>query len=615
MSASHSQQPLTAISPYATALRTATCGELTAADVGRTVILTGWVAHRRDYGKLIFIDLRDRYGLTQVVFDPERSPETAEAHQVASEARLEYVLRVEGVVARRLPGKENPNLKTGAIEVEARRAEVLNAAKTTPFPIADRVTADEALRLRYRYLDLRRDVMRRQVELRHRAVKLIRDYMDTRGFVEVETPILTKSTPEGARDYLVPSRLYPGEFYALPQAPQQFKQLLMVAGIDRYFQIARCFRDEDLRADRQPEFTQLDLEMSFVSEEDVMGLIEGLLIELIQSTTEKHIKQVPFPRIAFAEAMATYGNDRPDMRFALLLVELGELARLGSFKVFGDALDRGGVGKGLRAPGMAAATRKELDELQEFARLHGAKGLVTLALLPDGPKSPLTKAMSPDELSQIVARMGGEPGDLLLFVADEAKVANDVLSRLRLRLGERLGLIDPNEMALCWVVDFPLLEEIEEDGKRRYHATHNPFSGMRPGEEPLLDSEPLKVTARQYDIVGNGYEIGGGSIRINVAELQRKVFELLGLSEEQIAEQFGHMLEAFELGAPPHGGIALGIDRLVMLLGDGETIRDVIAFPKMQNGQDALMRAPSPVEEGQLRDLHLRLREPERKPV
>ncbi len=615
MSASHSQQPLTAISPYATALRTATCGELTAADVGRTVILTGWVAHRRDYGKLIFIDLRDRYGLTQVVFDPERSPETAEAHQVASEARLEYVLRVEGVVARRLPGKENPNLKTGAIEVEARRAEVLNAAKTTPFPIADRVTADEALRLRYRYLDLRRDVMRRQVELRHRAVKLIRDYMDTRGFVEVETPILTKSTPEGARDYLVPSRLYPGEFYALPQAPQQFKQLLMVAGIDRYFQIARCFRDEDLRADRQPEFTQLDLEMSFVSEEDVMGLIEGLLIELIQSTTEKRIKQVPFPRIAFAEAMATYGNDRPDMRFALLLVELGELARLGSFKVFGDALDRGGVVKGLRAPGMAAATRKELDELQEFARLHGAKGLVTLALLPDGPKSPLTKAMSPDELSQIVARMGGEPGDLLLFVADEAKVANDVLSRLRLRLGERLGLIDPNEMALCWVVDFPLLEEIEEDGKRRYHATHNPFSGMRPGEEPLLDSEPLKVTARQYDIVGNGYEIGGGSIRINVAELQRKVFELLGLSEEQIAEQFGHMLEAFELGAPPHGGIALGIDRLVMLLGDGETIRDVIAFPKMQNGQDALMRAPSPVEEGQLRDLHLRLREPERKPV
>ena len=602
-------------SPLATALRTATCGELSAADVGRTVILTGWVAHRRDYGKLIFIDLRDRYGLTQVVFDPERSPETAAAHRLASEARLEYVLRVEGVVARRLPGKENPNLKTGEIEVEARRAEVLNAAKTMPFPIADHVTADEALRLRYRYLDLRRDVMRRQVDLRHRAVKLIRDYMDARGFVEVETPILTKSTPEGARDYLVPSRLYPGEFYALPQAPQQFKQLLMVAGIDRYFQIARCFRDEDLRADRQPEFTQLDVEMSFVSEEDVMGLIEALLIELIQSTTAKRIKQMPFPRIAFAEAMARYGNDRPDMRFDLLLADLGELARLGSFKVFSDALDRGGVVKGLRAPGMAAATRKELDELQEFARLHGAKGLVTLALLPDGPKSPLTKAMSPDELAQITARMGGEPGDLLLFVADEAKVANDVLSRLRLRLGERLGLIDPNEMALCWVVDFPLLEEIEENGKRRYHATHNPFSGMRPGEEPLLDSEPLQVTARQYDIVGNGYEIGGGSIRINVADLQRKVFELLGLSEEQIAEQFGHMLEAFELGAPPHGGIALGIDRLVMLLGDGETIRDVIAFPKMQNGQDALMRAPSPVEEGQLRELHLRLREPERKQV
>src|SRR5690348_12595448 len=364
----------------ATALRTATCGELSVADVGRTVILTGWVAHRRDYGKLIFIDLRDRYGLTQVVFDPERSPETAEAHRVASEARLEYVLRVEGVVARRLPGKENPNLKTGEIEVEARRAEVLNAAKTTPFPIADHVTADEALRLRYRYLDLRRDVMRREVELRHRAVKLIRDYMDARGFVEVETPILTKSTPEGARDYLVPSRLYPGEFYALPQAPQQFKQLLMVAGIDRYFQIARCFRDEDLRADRQPEFTQLDVEMSFVAEEDVMGLIETMLIELIQATTNKRIQQAPFPHITFADAMEKYGVDRPDLRFDLPLTTVSDLAAAGSFQVFQGALAAGGIVKGLRVPGLAGATRRELDELIEFSKTLGAKGLVTLAL-------------------------------------------------------------------------------------------------------------------------------------------------------------------------------------------------------------------------------------------
>jgi aspartyl-tRNA synthetase len=591
-----------------TALRTATCGELTAADEGRAVVLTGWVGHRRDYGKLIFIDLRDRYGLTQVVFDPERSSDMAEAHALAAEARLEYVLRVEGVVVRRLPGKENPNLATGDIEVEARRAQVLNAARTTPFPIADHVTADEPLRLHYRYLDLRRDTMRAGIEMRHRAVKLIRDYLDVRGFVEVETPILTKSTPEGARDYLVPSRLYAGEFYALPQAPQQFKQLLMVAGLDRYFQIARCFRDEDLRSDRQPEFTQLDLEMSFVAEQDVMGLIEGLLIDLIGQITNKRIKQMPFPHLTYAECMERYGTDHPDLRFDLPLVELGDLARLGSFKVFHDALERGGLVKGLRVPGQAQTTRKELDTLTEFAKGLGAKGLVTLALLPEGPRSPLTKFMTADELNRIVDRLGGQEGDLLLFVADDAKVCNDVLARLRVRLGEQLGVIDPNELALCWVMDFPLLEEIEEDGHMRFHATHNPFSGMRPGEEALLETDPLKVTARQYDVVANGYEIGGGSIRINVPDLQRRVLQLLGLSDEQIAEQFGHMLEAFEYGAPPHGGIALGIDRLVMLLAGGETIRDVIAFPKMQNGRDPLMGAPAPVDEGQLRELHLRVR-------
>ncbi len=594
-----------------TSLRTASCGDLRPADVGRKVILTGWVAHRRDYGKLIFIDLRDRFGLTQVVFDPERTADSAAAHKIANEVRLEYVLRVEGTVARRLPGKENPALATGEIEVEAQTVEVLNPAKTTPFPIADRVTADEALRLRYRYLDIRRDSVRSNVELRHRVVKYIRDYMDERNFIEVETPNLTKSTPEGARDYLVPSRLYPGEFYALPQAPQQFKQLLMVAGIDRYFQIARCFRDEDLRADRQAEFTQLDVEMSFVTEIDVMGLIETLLTGLIESTTSRPIKVKPFPHISFADAMDRYGNDRPDLRFDLPLTNLGELARLGTFRVFHDALDNGGLVKGLRVPGLAGVSRKELDELTEFAKLHGAKGLVSLALLPDGPRSPLTKFLSENELAQVIDTMGGEPGDLLLFVADEAKIVNDVLSRLRGLIGEKLGLVDPNELALCWVVDFPLLELIEDNGTTRYHATHNPFSGMKPGEESLLEIDPLKVTARQYDIVCNGYEIGGGSIRINKSELQQQVFRLLGLSDEQIAEQFGHILEAFEYGAPPHGGIALGIDRLVMLLAGSETIRDVIAFPKMQNGQDVLMRAPSPVTEEQLKELHLRLREPE----
>ena len=596
-------------SRYATALRSATCGELTTADAGRRVVLTGWVGHRRDHGKLIFIDLRDRYGITQVVIDPDRTPDSAVAHEIAEDVRLEYVLRVEGVVVRRLAGKENPALTTGEIEVEAQKIEVLNPAKVTPFPIADHVSAEEALRLRYRYLDLRRDSMRANVVLRHRAVKFIRDFMDSRGFLEVETPILTKSTPEGARDYLVPSRLYPGEFYALPQAPQQFKQLLMVAGIDRYFQIARCFRDEDLRADRQPEFTQLDVEMSFVAEEDVMGLIETMLTELIHSVTGKRIQQTPFPHITFADAMEKYGVDRPDLRFDLPLTMVSDLAAAGSFQVFHSALAAGGIVKGLRVPGLAGATRKELDELIEFAKTLGAKGLVTLALQAEGPKSPLTRFMSEQELGAIIERMGGQTGDLLLFVADSEKVANDVLWRLRVRMGERLGLIDPDVMSLCWVVDFPLLEEIEEDGKTRYHATHNPFSGMQPGQEALLESEPLKVIARQYDIIANGYEIGGGSIRINVPDLQRRIFQLLGLNDEQITEQFGHMLEAFEYGAPPHGGIALGIDRLVMLLGGAETIRDVTAFPKNQGGQDLLMRAPSDVTEDQLRELHLRLRE------
>jgi aspartyl-tRNA synthetase len=594
---------------FAVHFRTHSCGELNTTNIGQQVTLAGWVNRRRDHGWLVFIDIRDRYGITQVVCDPERSPE---AHRTASELRSEYVIQVKGPVVARLPGTENPNLSTGAIEIAADEIRILNPSRTTPFPISDAINVDESLRLKYRYLDLRRPSMRDNIILRHRVVKVIRDYLDERGFLEIETPILMKSTPEGARDYLVPSRLYPGYFYALPQSPQQLKQLLMVAGMDRYFQIARCFRDEDQRADRQPEFTQLDLEMAFVAEEDVMVLIEGLLIELVNRTTGKRIKQQPFPRLSFEQVMERYGTDHPDLRFDLPLVNISDLASAGNFGVFQGALAANGIVKGIRVPGAGSYSRREIDELTEYARVLGAKGLVSLAISPTGEiRSPLTKFMSGDEVQAIVDRLQGERGDLLLFVADSEKVANDVLFRLRVRLAERLHLIDPNELAFCWVVDFPLLHYNEEE--QRYEAEHNPFSGMDEAQIDRLDSDPLHIRAKQYDIICNGYEIGGGSVRINIAALQHKVFSLMKLSDEQIHEQFGHMLEAFEYGAPPHGGIALGLDRLVMLFADEESIREVIAFPKSQAAQDLLMNAPSPVDEKQLKELHLRIREPEKR--
>ena len=589
--------------------RTHTCGELRAENIGRRVTLAGWVNRRRDHGGLVFLDIRDRYGITQVICDPERSPET---HRVASELRSEYVVQVTGKVVPRLQGTENPNLSTGAIEIAADDIVILNPSRTTPFPISDTISVDESLRLKYRYLDLRRPKMRDNVILRHRVVKAIRDYLDERAFLEIETPILMKSTPEGARDYLVPSRLYAGEFYALPQSPQQLKQLLMVAGLDRYFQIARCFRDEDQRSDRQPEFTQLDLEMSFVAEDDVMSLIESMLIFLIEKVTNKHIKQRPFPRLSYKHVMDRYGTDHPDLRFDLPLVEISDLAAAGTFGVFQGALAAHGIVKGIRVPGAGSYSRKEIDELTEFARMLGAKGLVSLAISPTGElKTPLTKFMSPAEVQAIIDRLQGQAGDLLLFVADSAKVCNDVLFRLRVKLAERLKLIDPNEMALCWVVDFPLLHYDEEG--QRYDAEHNPFSGMDETHIDRLDSDPLNIRAKQYDIICNGYEIGGGSVRINVAEIQHKVFSLMKLDDEQIKEQFGHMLEAFEYGAPPHGGIALGIDRLVMLLADEDSIREVIAFPKTQSALDLLMNAPSPVDDKQLAELHLQIRTDEKR--
>jgi aspartyl-tRNA synthetase len=588
--------------------RTHTCGELNSSNIGQQVTLAGWVNRRRDHGGLVFLDIRDRYGITQVIADPEHS---LDAHRIASELRSEYVVQVSGKVVPRLPGTENPHLSTGAIEIAADDIVILNPSRTTPFPISDSIQVDESLRLKYRYLDLRRPSMRDNMVLRHRVVKAIRDYLDERGFLEIETPILMKSTPEGARDYLVPSRLYAGEFYALPQSPQQLKQLLMVAGMDRYFQIARCFRDEDQRSDRQPEFTQLDLEMSFVAEDDVMSLIEELLIYLIEKTTNKRIKEQPFPRLTYTHVLDHYGTDHPDLRFDLPLIEISDLAAKGSFGVFQNALAANGIVKGIRVAGAGGYSRKEVEELIEFARMLGAKGLVSLAISPTNEiKSPLTKFMSIDEVQAIIGRLQGEPGDMLLFVADSAKVCNDVLFRLRVKLGERLDLIDPNELALCWVVDFPLLYFDEES--QRYEAEHNPFSGMVEAHVDRLDSDPLNIRAKQYDIICNGYEIGGGSVRINVAEIQHKVFSLMKLSDEEIKEQFGHMLEAFEYGAPPHGGIALGLDRLVMLFADEDSIREVIAFPKTQSAQDLLMNAPSPVDEKQLQELHLQLRTDEK---
>lgn len=580
-----------------------TCGTLRLDDAGKSVVLEGWVHRRRDLGGLIFIDLRDRYGVTQVVFNPEIAPV---AHAAASDVRNEYVLRVEGIVRQRPEGTENPKLPTGQIEIEGHAVSVLNASKTPPFYINEEGEVDESLRLAYRYLDLRRARMQRNVIVRHQVVKFMRDFFSERGFIEVETPLLIKSTPEGARDFLVPSSAQPGEFYALPQSPQQLKQLLMVSGFDRYFQIARCFRDEAHRADRQPEFTQLDLEMSFVREEDIMNLIEEMFIELMTRFSEKEIPFLPFPRITYDEAMRRFGIDRPDLRFGMELQDVSGALAGTAFNAFKGVLEAGGQVKGIVVPGGAAYTRREIDELTEMAKRLGAKGLAWIALGEDGIRSPIAKFLSEQELASMTTGIGAMTGDLCLFVADTPAVVAKTLAGLREHFGGKLGLADPNKLAFCWVTDFPLLEW--DEAGQRWDATHNPFSGFFEDDHALLQSDPGKVRAKQYDIILNGFEVGGGSVRLHKRADQEEVFGLMGYTGEQLDERFGALLNALEYGAPPHGGIALGLDRLLMLLCDEENIREVMAFPKNQRGSDLMLEAPSPVDDAQLADVGLALR-------
>ncbi len=584
-------------------LKSHTCGELRKEHIGQTVTLAGWAHRRRDHGGLIFIDLRDHFGLTQIVFNPNVS---ADAHALATNVRAEFVLRVTGQVEARPAGQENPALATGDIEVLVNRAELLNDAKPPPFLINVEENVDEALRLKYRFLDLRHERLQRNLTLRHRAIKFIRDYLDARGFIEIETPILIKSTPEGARDYVVPSRVRPGQFYALPQSPQQMKQLLMVAGFDRYYQIARCFRDEDLRADRQPEFTQLDLEMAFVEQDDILNLIEGCFTEMIKVVVPHKRIVSPFPRLKYDEAMARFGSDKPDLRFGMELTDIADLVAQSNFQVFTSALQTGGQVKGIRVPGGANYTRKQIDELTEMAKAKGARGLATIALAADGIKSPLSKFLSDAEMRGVVARMQAQAGDLLLFIADQPKVVADTLGALRLELGRRLNLMDKDLMVFAWVVDFPLVEWNAET--KRWDAAHHLFTSPKTEDIPLLDTDPGRVRANSYDLVCNGFELASGSIRIHRREVQEKILALLNYSKEDAVARFGHMLTAFEYGAPPHGGIAPGIDRLVALLCDETSIREVIAFPKTAAATDLMTDAPSEITPEQLKELALVIR-------
>ena len=582
--------------------RTHSAGELRKDNAGERVRLAGWVHRRRDHGGLIFIDLRDRWGITQVTFHPERDGTFTSAEQL----RPEWSISVEGEVVRRPEGNENPDLPTGAIEIEATGLQILNPSETPPFEIERDRAVDETLRLKYRYLDLRRERMRDKILLRHRVVKYMRDYLDDRGFVEIETPLLTASTPEGARDYLVPARLYPGQFYALPQSPQQFKQLLMVAGFERYFQIARALRDEDQRGDRQPEHTQLDLEMSYTTQDEILDLIEGLYSGIVEQLTQKRLLTKPFPRLTYAEAMDRFGTDKPDIRFGLELHDISQLAADSEFKVFKGAVESGGSVRGIAVGGLGDLSRRELDDLTAVATSGGARGLVHFLVQPDGLRSPVAKFFTEKQQATLRESLGAGEGDWLFFVADKNPVVFESLNRLRLHFRDRLGLADPEVLGMCWVTDFPLFEWSEDEG--RIEPMHHMFTMPREDDLPLLDTDPLQVIGQLYDLVANGTELASGSMRIHNSDLQQKVFDVIGIEPEEAHRRFGTILTAFRYGAPPHGGIAPGVDRLLMLLTDEPNIREVMAFPKTQAARDEMMDAPGPVSEEQLKELNISLR-------
>lgn len=576
-------------------------GSLGQENAGEIVRLLGWVQTRRDHGGVIFVDLRDRSGIVQVVFNPDMS---GDAFAAAERLRSEFVLEVKGKVRLRPEGSENPNMKTGAVEIVAESLDILNKAKTPPFYIQENVDVDESVRLKYRYLDLRRPDMQSVFILRHQVMQIIRNFLDNKGFLEIETPILTKSTPEGARDYLVPSRVNQGAFYALPQSPQIFKQLLMVSGMEKYFQIARCFRDEDLRADRQPEFTQLDLEMSFIEMNDILPLMEELITRIFRETRSIDIP-VPFKRLSYQEAMEKYGSDKPDTRFGMELVDVAEVVKDSGFKVFADVIAKGGRVKGICAKNCASMPRREIDGLTRFVSIYGAKGLAYIVMGEDGMKSPILKFFTDEEIHRLTSLMGAETGDIIFFVADKEAVVHNALGSLRLELAKRLELIPAGMINCLWVTEFPLFEYDEEE--KRYVALHHMFTSPMDEDIPLLQTDPLKVRSKAYDMIFNGMELGGGSIRIHQRDVQEQIFELVGLTQEEAKDKFGYLLEAFEFGTPPHGGLAFGLDRLTMILADKDNIRDVIAFPKTQSASCLLTQAPSPVVNEQLKELHIKL--------